>query len=833
MSAAELVELIDLSLGTEPCGVVNFNYLHGLLHEIVKRLGQLEAFQLSVSPGSLQIDTKLDQARSGHELDGRQALADQQSKVSVLSASSKERISASVPEGRAQGAGAGGGDASKLGAEQAKRGASAAQPTEADSRARQPSSGNVYGAESSPKQLMEEQSSTGAQLGVSLSKSRRFARSTASIVGAANSVGALERKLEDLESRMAQMESLPELLEKKASDASSTPVRDLWNYTNLTKRLSGAEEGVDKTSQLVDTLLGEVQTIKSQSGNLVEALEKKLSSDIMSLKENIDALQHIASTAKPQQQQLIGLDEATVRGMLKQQQEDYQGKIDSLRGDLIGDMEALRTEVKNAQNSLSEENKKQSETATAVVELKDQVNSLNDELTKLMEKLTELESSVAEKVNAADLESLIPKSDDGSSLLPLLLDIQQKVAALEANALPTDLMDQIESMRATINHLSVELSSVSSSVSASSIDKSRLDELGSQLAQFKERLTDIDRSVTAIGNAVSRVQAPPSDEELSAKYAGVDAFEELQNTVAALQQEQERLIGTAAHLSHELEVDKEHVKTLYATSDELKKTKADKSLVELEVQEKADRAALEGKASREWVDSTFERLDREIREAKSKLMGQEEAFKMAMSQINEDVDGKLDRNELEPLKEYFDKRLDRVKTAPTVVQKEISADEAAGFKKPLQFRCISCDRPVGIKPLEAIPALPSGETFPMTRSFRPYTTYELELIRKYQKLTYGGGGAYTAATRSAGGGHTMTRPHQRVRVAPPSSAIYTPETPPPKQIISVHDETDIVGNDGHIYKGRNAASRLPPLTKQSRRGPKRPTSSPHQQPVSS
>ena len=116
--------------------------------------------------------------------------------------------------------------------------------------------------------------------------------------------------------------------------------------------------------------------------------------------------------------------------------------------------------------------------------------------------------------------------------------------------------------------------------------------------------------------------------------------------------------------------------------------------------QKADRTALDGKASREWVDSTFERLDREIREAKSKLSGQEEAFKVAMSQINEDVDGKLDRNELEPLKDYFgmwlsgkylpfefclapaaDKRLDRVKTAPTVVQKEISSDDAAGFRK--------------------------------------------------------------------------------------------------------------------------------------------------------
>ena len=53
------------------------------------------------------------------------------------------------------------------------------------------------------------------------------------------------------------------------------------------------------------------------------------------------------------------------------------------------------------------------------------------------------------------------------------------------------------------------------------------------------------------------------------------------------------------------------------------------------------------------MDSTFERLDREIREARSKLMGQEEALKSAMTQISEDVEGKLDRMELAPLKEYF------------------------------------------------------------------------------------------------------------------------------------------------------------------------------------
>jgi hypothetical protein len=55
------------------------------------------------------------------------------------------------------------------------------------------------------------------------------------------------------------------------------------------------------------------------------------------------------------------------------------------------------------------------------------------------------------------------------------------------------------------------------------------------------------------------------------------------------------------------------------------------------------------------VDSTFERLDKEIREARSKMLGQEEALKLAVNQLSEDVDGKLDRLELEPLKDYFGK----------------------------------------------------------------------------------------------------------------------------------------------------------------------------------
>lgn len=112
-------------------------------------------------------------------------------------------------------------------------------------------------------------------------------------------------------------------------------------------------------------------------------------------------------------------------------------------------------------------------------------------------------------------------------------------------------------------------------------------------------------------------------------------------------------------------------KALYSGVEELRKRKADKDQVQIEVDEvntlkclcmsnfhivvvqKADRDALDSKASKQWVDSTFVRLDKEIREARSKLEGQEQALKNAVDQLSTDVDGKLDRMEIERIESYF------------------------------------------------------------------------------------------------------------------------------------------------------------------------------------
>ena len=57
-----------------------------------------------------------------------------------------------------------------------------------------------------------------------------------------------------------------------------------------------------------------------------------------------------------------------------------------------------------------------------------------------------------------------------------------------------------------------------------------------------------------------RASPGPADEEEEAKYADLESFAALQEALTQQQQEHERFIGTVAHLSNEMEVNKEHIK---------------------------------------------------------------------------------------------------------------------------------------------------------------------------------------------------------------------------------------------------------------------------------
>ena len=263
---ADLVQLIDLSLGSQPSGVVNFNFLHTLMHAIVSRLGAVESARLlagvdSRDGGVVVAGARLREAQqdaasvaTGAGKDGVAGVAAGASKdgvAGVATGASKDGV-AGVATGASKDGVAG------VAAGAGKDGVSGVPSGGMSEREKAEGDGEGAGG---ADQAMKEPSptstppSTSAQLYSKPSSGHTgrgpqgvTRRPTSSFVSAANDLGAMERKLQELESRLNAMDTLPELLERKSSDMGATPIKDRWNFTNLSKRLSATEDGLEQVS---------------------------------------------------------------------------------------------------------------------------------------------------------------------------------------------------------------------------------------------------------------------------------------------------------------------------------------------------------------------------------------------------------------------------------------------------------------------------------------------------------------------------------------------------------------------------------------------------------
>ncbi|XP_053939433.1 putative mediator of RNA polymerase II transcription subunit 26 isoform X1 [Cuculus canorus] len=148
-------------------------------------------------------------------------------------------------------------------------------------------------------------------------------------------------------------------------------------------------------------------------------------------------------------------------------------------------------------------------------------------------------------------------------------------------------------------------------------------------------------------------------------------------------------------------------------------------------------------------------------QALKSLEKDKEEKEQRLKQVREEVNSKLDRQELEPL-------LQQLKSWKKIVeqlQKESSprdAAEAAVTKQSLNRRsCLSCDRPMG-------PRGPGPEQAARVR--------------------------FPTVPRSCGGQHTITTPLQLYMIRQPKPPI----TPRPRKD---DEETILLGRDGRVYRG--------------------------------
>lgn len=598
-------------------------------------------------------------------------------------------------------------------------------------------------------------------------------------------ISDLKLKVEGIEKKMSVMDSL--VPEETKLQHTESMIGDMWNFVNLGKRVDGCESTLDLHAKLIDGIRKEIKDLNSYKfyldqlkenstidlramiDNLVSDMSEK-TKKINSLSDKIKAMEN----SKPDEALAKELADK-VEGLMKLKDE-VDGKIATLptREDIqmihenyvtwIGLDEILRNyNPPRAPMPPSRE-------GIAALQKADELDQKTD---SLGDKISGLEREVGGKLSkdefSARMEEAIKQRPPSSRteqarqhFSETLQDLQDRIAALEAEfggkALPDDLKSQLDLLQNGMNEALKAAELITGINAENETNKAAIAELNGQIEDIIDRYKILQDSVD---------NAPKPSTELDS-----EALNALKDTIKALRDEQEQHHDQLNKLNDDANQKDLHLKTLYSGVDDLREMKADKDFVVMEMEDKADKRAVDHKANRVFVDNHFEKLNLGLESALKRCEGQEAALKHAITQISSDVEGKLDRMELQNVKDFLENRLNKLKATgpPPPPPNEVDADPAGMRRRLLKFHCISCDRPVEVNSGNMLPStLPVSYGFPGMRSNRPYTTYELELIRQHQRnlLHMKNSDPYDMppTNRSCGGQHTMTYAHRRTRIS--------------------------------------------------------------------
>ncbi|XP_060058787.1 glutamine-rich protein 2 isoform X2 [Erinaceus europaeus] len=389
----------------------------------------------------------------------------------------------------------------------------------------------------------------------------------------------------------------------------------------------------------------------------------------------------------------------------------------------------------------------------------------------------------------------------------------------------------------------------------------------STLVQRYEQLQDMVNNLAA-SRPSKKTKLQSQDEEL---------LGHVQSAILQVQGDCEKLNTTTSNLIEDHRQKQKDINMLYQGLEKLEREKANREHLEMEIDVKADKRDLAATVSRVQFDETTEQLNHMMKELVAKISGQEQDWQKMVDKLLVEMDSKLDRLELDPVKQMLEDRWKSLRQQLKERSPLYQADEAAAMRRQLlaHFHCLSCDRPLEASvPGQVIPVTPVAQSLPGHRSTRPYTVFELEQVRQQGRSTlkvgspfpridvtqadrrvgrlrsmhskmlmdiekvqihFGGSVrassqmirellhaqcltspcykrmpdlsnyTYSTVPRRCGGSHTLTYPYRRTRLQHLSQGLYAPEE---IQVAMKHDEVDILGLDGHIYKGR-MDTRLP------------------------
>ncbi|XP_040445517.1 glutamine-rich protein 2-like [Falco naumanni] len=289
-------------------------------------------------------------------------------------------------------------------------------------------------------------------------------------------------------------------------------------------------------------------------------------------------------------------------------------------------------------------------------------------------------------------------------------------------------------------------------------------------------------------------------------------LEHIQANVKQTQEDCDRLSRVTGNLVADCQRKQGDLEVLFQSVERLQRDKAAKEDLALELEVKADKAALAGKVNCTQFESNIERLYEAIEEVRSQVTGQGQGWQevqQQLSELREEMDSKLDRLELGP----FQRELENWKRSLKQLKERLLAmpDGGAGIKKQLlvPFSCLSCDRPLSMlvpgpqqTPERQQPTVPRqhggqhtlGAPLQHSSTLQPHPPSTPRLLQRSSTLQ-----PHPPSTPRLLQRNSTLQPH------PPSTPrLHKSHTQLPIQIgmTKLGDEVELVGKDGRIYKGR-------------------------------
>ncbi|KAK2493415.1 hypothetical protein MC885_012350 [Smutsia gigantea] len=193
----------------------------------------------------------------------------------------------------------------------------------------------------------------------------------------------------------------------------------------------------------------------------------------------------------------------------------------------------------------------------------------------------------------------------------------------------------------------------------------------STLVQRYEQLQDmVSNLVVSRPSRKAKVQS--QDEEL---------LGHVQNAILQVQGNCEKLSVTTSSLIEDHRQRQKDIDALCRGLEKLEEEKASSEGLAMGLGVKADKSALAAKVSRVQFDAATQRLTHMMRELAAKMSGQEQDRQKMLDQLLAEMDSKLDRLELDPVKQLLEERWESLRQQLGERSPFYQADEAAAVRR--------------------------------------------------------------------------------------------------------------------------------------------------------